>query len=316
MSRGLLRAMFRPYVELDFTRMAFDARVSFSRSSTATRFRADKVLETVASNTPRIDHDPLTGAVRGLLVEEQRTNLNTYSAGIGGTGYTNRLCSVVANAGTAPDGTTSMTKVVTNSGSNAFPGPYGVNIGSTAGTYTVGVFAKRLGQKYAAVGLTNGGGYNATAVFDLGTGTLVATGWHPTYASSVTGTIIHLADGIYRLTATVVSLVASGMCGYCCGGSAYGDPYNRQLTGDGTSGTLFWGMQVEANATASSYIPTTSAAVTRAADVASFTIPARVVRLVTIYYDGTTASQTVTPGATYTIPTGTKQILRIRGYYA
>ena len=41
----------RPYVELDFTRMTFDSRVSFSRSSTATRFRADKVLETVASNT-------------------------------------------------------------------------------------------------------------------------------------------------------------------------------------------------------------------------------------------------------------------------
>lgn len=50
--------------------------------------------------------------------------------------------------------------------------------------------------------------------------------------------------------------------------------------------------------------------------MASFTIPARVVRLVTIYYDGTTNTETVTPGATYTIPTGPKPILRIRGYYA
>ncbi len=245
--------------------------LTFARSTTGTYFGSDGLIKTAAVDTPRIDHDPLTGAVRGLLVEEQRTNRNTYSSGIGGTGYTNRLCSVVANAGPAPDGTTSMTKVVPNSGSAAFPGPYGVNTGIIEGTCTVSVFAKRLDQRYAAVGFHNGSGYNATAVFDLDTGTLVATGWHPTFASSVTGTIIQLAGGIYRLTATVVCLGAVGMYGYCCGGSAYGNPYNRQLTGDGTSGTLFWGMQVEANATASSYIPTTTSAVTRAADYASVT---------------------------------------------
>lgn len=37
------------------------------------------VLQTAFSGVPRIDHDPVTGECKGLLIEEQRTNLFTYS---------------------------------------------------------------------------------------------------------------------------------------------------------------------------------------------------------------------------------------------
>jgi hypothetical protein len=48
---------------------------------------------------------------------------------------------------------------------------------------------------------------------------------------------------------------------------------NPSYTGDGTSGLFLWGAQVEAATTHSSYIPTTAASATRAADVPAITSP-------------------------------------------
>lgn len=75
MSRGLLRAMTRPYAEIDFTRMALDSRIVFTRSTSASRFKQDGTIEVVAANVPRIDHNPATGEVLGLLIENGKTNL-------------------------------------------------------------------------------------------------------------------------------------------------------------------------------------------------------------------------------------------------
>jgi hypothetical protein len=65
----------RPYDEIDFTRSMFDSRVVFTRPSSASRFKANGTIEVVGSNVPRIDHDPFTGEVLGLLLEAQATNL-------------------------------------------------------------------------------------------------------------------------------------------------------------------------------------------------------------------------------------------------
>lgn len=54
--------------------------VTFTRSSTATRYNSAGLLETVAANAPRYDYDPVTKVLRGLLIEEQRTNLLLDSA--------------------------------------------------------------------------------------------------------------------------------------------------------------------------------------------------------------------------------------------
>ena len=56
-----------------------DAGGSYSRATTATYFDAAGVMQTAAINVPRIDHDPVTGESLGLLIEEARTNLLTYS---------------------------------------------------------------------------------------------------------------------------------------------------------------------------------------------------------------------------------------------
>lgn len=61
---------------LDFINgTALDSRITFTRSSTATRTNNLGVIESVAINTPRFDYDPVTLTSKGLLIEEQRTQL-------------------------------------------------------------------------------------------------------------------------------------------------------------------------------------------------------------------------------------------------
>ena len=48
---------------------------TFSRASIGTYFDSSGVLQTTPSGTPRFDHDPVTHAPKGILIEETRTNL-------------------------------------------------------------------------------------------------------------------------------------------------------------------------------------------------------------------------------------------------
>ena len=52
--------------------------ITFSRASSATYLDSDGVLKTATTNVPRIEYDA-DGNRLGLLIEEQRTNLLTYS---------------------------------------------------------------------------------------------------------------------------------------------------------------------------------------------------------------------------------------------
>lgn len=61
-------------------RVGLEDIVTFTRSTGGGRFNAQGEYEWLPANTPRIDYDPVTGECRGLLIEEQRTRLNTVSA--------------------------------------------------------------------------------------------------------------------------------------------------------------------------------------------------------------------------------------------
>src|SRR5690606_17318792 len=72
------------WLDLDFAGQRYEtmnARVSladiltFTRASGGGRFNAQGQYEWLPADTPRIDYDPLTGECKGLLIEEQRTNL-------------------------------------------------------------------------------------------------------------------------------------------------------------------------------------------------------------------------------------------------
>src|SRR3982751_4732336 len=66
-------------LDIDFTTGTLDSRITFARGSTATYYNSSGLVASAASGAPRFDYDPVTLAPRGLLLEEQRTNLALYS---------------------------------------------------------------------------------------------------------------------------------------------------------------------------------------------------------------------------------------------
>lgn len=66
----------RPSLNINFARsQKLDPRITFTRTSSATRVNSDGLIEVVPANSPRFDFDPISGECLGLLIEEQRTNL-------------------------------------------------------------------------------------------------------------------------------------------------------------------------------------------------------------------------------------------------
>ena len=53
--------------------------ITFTRSTTGTYVGSDGLIKTASVNEARFDHNPATGEILGLLVEEARTNVLQYS---------------------------------------------------------------------------------------------------------------------------------------------------------------------------------------------------------------------------------------------
>jgi len=219
-------------------------------------------LLTAASGVARRDHNPTTFESLGLEIEEQRTNLLTYSDQFANAAWTKTDATVAANTIVAPDGTLTGDKLLENTAASTHSIVSGIT--PTASTaYTGTVYIKAAERQFAFVGL-NGGGIVSFASINLSTGAVsVATGTPTVSAASV-------GNGWYRVsvTATTASTV---FLGFDVRIGTDGVWANRSYTGNGFSGIYIWGAQLEAGAFATSYIPTVASQVTRAADAASMT---------------------------------------------
>lgn len=198
----------------------------------------------------------------GYLAEGARTNLCLYSEDLTNAAWTKSAVSITSNAVVAPDGTTTMDKIVeaASGGKHECFQAFTVTADTT---YTISAHYK-AGERTSARLLwciaAEASGCSVDINLTSGTlsgGTAFGTG---TYTGS---TITALPGGIYRVTLTG-KLDAASTTGYIdhqplVGGTA-------TYVGDGTSGFYEWGTQLEAASFASSYIPTTTAAVTRNAD--------------------------------------------------
>jgi hypothetical protein len=99
-----LRNVSAPSIVFPFAESTVvDPRITFTRASSATYFNQAGILTTAASNEPRIDFDPVTGACNGLLIEEARTNSIT----------NNTMAGAVASAAITPQTISSITYVTT-----------------------------------------------------------------------------------------------------------------------------------------------------------------------------------------------------------
>jgi hypothetical protein len=244
----------RPTLDLNFAQTKqLDPRITFSRSSSGTYFDNTGVLRTASANQARFDHDPVTGDSLGLLIEEARTNLLTYSEQFDNAAWLKTNATITANAVAAPDSATTADKIAATA--TAFS-RVRQNV-TVSGTYQVSIFAKPAELNW--VHIYAGGAY---AWFNISTGT-VGTVNNGGFTASAS--IVKLPNGWYRC---ILSTNASANTEIRFQPA---DADNDSSVDTAGSGIYIWGAQVEVGSFPTSYIPTAGATVTRTADVAQIT---------------------------------------------
>lgn len=204
---------------------------------------------------PRFDYDPVTLAAKGLLIEEQRTNLLTYSEDFSNAAWQKVDVTISANSAVAPDGATTADKMIESTAAGV---SHYVNqlLGTIGALETLTVYAKPAGRNWVYLQI---GSFGNSAYFDVQNGTVGTVS-----GAGATASIENVGNGWFRCRYTQTR-VGSSVNIFAPATSNGGLSY----TGDGTSGLFIWGAQLEAGAFPTSYIPTVASQVTRSADVAS-----------------------------------------------
>ena len=211
---------------------------TYTRAGAATAETAAGAIINFAANVPRVTD-------RGVLIEEARTNLLLGSQVIGtapwgiGNGGVGQAPTITQNYATAPDGTLTATRAQFSLGGGTTGADQSlVNSGIVTvvngSSYTLTIYLKSNDASSYVLQLIDGqiGGSNAVTV---------TPAWQ-------------------RFSRTVTTTSTSSQLQFRLRGGA--TPTNSP-----TADILAWGAQLELGATPSSYIPTTAAAATRAADI-------------------------------------------------
>ena len=242
---GISGGAKRPSFSVDFVNGggSFGPGAVFTRASTGTYYDSAGVLQTAAIDAPRFDYDPQTLQLKGLLLEDTSTNQWLQSGDASNAAWGKGFVGVAApiataNQTVAPDGTLTAASVVFPAVSSAGTvSQLFQQLPVTATVYTFSVWMKGTvgGEQLYLYNQTGGTNYNRQRVtltntwqrFVFVTQTLTAASWQ-------------FNIGCDLRDATQTSIPAQ---------------------------TIYaWGGQVEALPYMSSYIPTTTVAVTRAVD--------------------------------------------------
>jgi hypothetical protein len=248
----------------------FGPSITFTRTSTATYFDSSGTLTTATANTPRFDHDPSTLESKGLLIEEGRTNSIQNSQGTG---------AVAGTAGTQPTSwglatsTTGLTRTIstgTISGFNYIDVAF-------SGTTTGSISSLTFDPQPTTAGYTASSGQTWTGSVYLA----LVSGSLPPTTPNVLITERDSSNTLLVQTATSFSSATSSLQRFTAtrtlnNASTAKITLDIRISSIPTSTAVNFTLrisapQLELGAFATSYIPTTSVAVSRGADSAVVT---------------------------------------------
>jgi hypothetical protein len=280
-----------PTLNLDFANsQSLDERITFTRGSIGTFVNKNGLIETAAANIPRFDYDPITGECKGLLIEEQRTNLVVNSTSPTFTSLTG--ISTTTDGSLAPDGSNAIVYIPTTTATYHASNSQFCNINldtvgiATGSTYdvTFSIWVKDYNNSDLGVYFVTQAdisGSSPTYALRIAKpksaswiGGGLGTGWTRNYEK-----VIPYQNGWYRF---IQSYRYTRQTSYNRL-SFYIQIFNNRnaqfYNGDGTSGIYIWGPQVETavapsqGAFETSYIPTSGSTVTRSPDLARLQEP-------------------------------------------
>jgi hypothetical protein len=209
---------------------------TFTRASTATFVGSDGLIQSAAINAPRFDHDPDTLACKGLLIEESRTNLCLRSEEFNNAIWQGAIQTptISTDFAVSPNGT------------------------QTAERLQWTVVNGRLQQIFSPSALTD---YTFSVWLKSNTGSNQIVQLFLYFGSGGTnyGETKTVTPNWQRFTVTASSTVVAA-------GAVF-----QIRSAQSTTDILAWGAQLELGSFPTSYIPTTTTALTRSADVCSIT---------------------------------------------
>lgn len=227
--------------------------VTTERGTGAGRWNSKGSYEMVGNDQPRLDYDPVTKLLKGLLSESTTTNLTTYSENFLSTSWA-KTAGWIELVGASPMGKSYKYTASTAVAAHFLQKVYS---GLAAGTFTTTRLMK-AGELTKVRCQLYGTGAFAAADFDLVAGTVAA--------SVGTATITHVGDGWYLCSCTGKWTSTETILDrwYPMRG------LETSFAGNGVDGYYIANSQVELSPFASYYLPSTDSLVSRPGNATYF----------------------------------------------